>query len=159
MSGAALLVHATAVAIKGRAILLMGPSGCGKSDLALRLIDRGAQLVCDDYCDIIDGMAGPEVHAKKTIAGKIELRGVGIIELEHVAHAPLSLVLQLDAVPERLPSDDRTIELQGWSIPAYALAPFEASAPLKVEMLLQRAIDAGRFPMRLHSPVYNQGSA
>ena len=43
-----LLVHATAVAIDGEAILLRGPSGSGKSDLALRLIDGGAQLVADD---------------------------------------------------------------------------------------------------------------
>ena len=45
---ATLLVHATAVAIGGRAVLLRGPSGSGKSDLALRLIDAGAELVSDD---------------------------------------------------------------------------------------------------------------
>ena len=43
------LLHATTVAIDGAAVLLLGPSGSGKSDLALRLIDRGATLVSDDY--------------------------------------------------------------------------------------------------------------
>jgi serine kinase of HPr protein (carbohydrate metabolism regulator) len=42
-------VHATCVAIDGRGILIRGRSGAGKSDLALRLIDRGARLVSDDY--------------------------------------------------------------------------------------------------------------
>jgi len=45
---APILVHATAIAIDGRAVLLRGPSGAGKSDLALRLIDAGARLVADD---------------------------------------------------------------------------------------------------------------
>ena len=43
-----ILVHATAVAIEGEAVLLRGASGAGKSDLALRLIDGGARLVADD---------------------------------------------------------------------------------------------------------------
>ncbi len=42
-------VHATCVAIRGRGLLIMGESGAGKSDLALRLVDRGATLVSDDY--------------------------------------------------------------------------------------------------------------
>ncbi|MFZ5795407.1 MAG: HPr kinase/phosphorylase, partial [Pseudomonadota bacterium] len=42
-------LYATAVAIGSHAVLLMGPSGSGKSDLALRLIDRGANLISDDY--------------------------------------------------------------------------------------------------------------
>ncbi len=47
-----LLLHATAIAIDGRALLLRGASGSGKSDLALRLIDAGARLVADDQCEL-----------------------------------------------------------------------------------------------------------
>ena len=42
--GGEVIVHATAVRWQGRGILLRGPSGAGKSDLALRLIERGADL-------------------------------------------------------------------------------------------------------------------
>ena len=49
MAAGSTTIHATCVAIRGRAVLITGPSGAGKSDLALRLIDRGAVLVRDDY--------------------------------------------------------------------------------------------------------------
>ena len=47
-----LLVHGTTVEIAGQAVLIRGPSGSGKSDLALRLIDGGAQLVADDQTEL-----------------------------------------------------------------------------------------------------------
>lgn len=143
------LVHATAVVIDGQGLLLTGASGSGKSDLAMRLIDRGAKLLCDDYCDILDSDDAPLIVAKPAIAGLIELRGVGIVQMPHVASAPLALVLQLGKMPERLPDDQQRITLAGWSVPAYALAPFEASAPLKAERIFQQIIDAGSRPVRL----------
>ena len=48
-----LVLHASSVMIEGRVLLLAGQSGRGKSDLALRLIDRGAQLVSDDYTELV----------------------------------------------------------------------------------------------------------
>lgn len=159
MSAATTLVHATAVAIEGQGILLVGASGSGKSDLALRLIDRGAILVCDDYCDIIDGSGGPEIHVKPNISGKIEVRGVGICSIDYVPSAPLFMVLQLDRAPDRLPASDDRIELAGWSVPYARLAPFEMSAPLKVEILLRRMVDAGQHPVRLETSGDNRGTA
>lgn len=148
------LVHATAIAINGRGILLTGKSGSGKSDLAIRMIDRGAKLVCDDYCDIVDAGDNPLIVAKPTIAGQIELRGVGILKLNYVEKAPLFMVLQLDQQLDRLPDENRDVCLAGWSIPSCAIAPFENSAPLKVEYLIQQMIDAGRRPVRLVTPGY-----
>lgn len=158
MSDPAALVHATAVAIRGQGILLMGASGSGKSDLALRMIERGAILICDDYCDIVDSDSGPQIHAKTNIAGDIEIRGVGIHQCEYIVQAPLNLALILDKQPERLPSYDESIELAGWSVPCFALAPFEASAPLKAEILLRLTVDAGRCPVRLETSRYNRGA-
>lgn len=159
MNSPATLIHATAVVIDGHGVLLMGASGCGKSDLALRLIDRGAVLVCDDYCDIIDGISGPVIHAKSSIIGKIEVRGVGICSIEYVTSAPLSMILQLDQSPERLPASDEWVDLAGWSVPCAAVIPFEMSAPLKVEILLRRMVDAGQRPVRLETSGYNRGAA
>lgn len=152
------LVHATAIAINGRGVLLSGKSGVGKSDLAIRLIDRGAKLVCDDYCDIIDGGDYPYIVAKPTIAGKFELRGVGILKLDYVEKAPLFVVFQLDQQPERLPDSNKEMHVAGWSIPSFAIAPIENSAPLKVEYLIQQMIDAGRRPMRLVTPGYKRSA-
>jgi serine kinase of HPr protein (carbohydrate metabolism regulator) len=130
-------VHATAVAIHGRAVLIGGRSGTGKSDLALRLIDRGAALISDDYTHIRrvrdQAIAGPPA----TIAGKIEVRGVGVVEYEPVADVPVALFIDLDREPDRLPDMAERRMLAGVSIPTIGLAAHEASAPLKVEAALR----------------------
>jgi HPr kinase/phosphorylase len=129
-------IHATAVAIDGRGILLLGPSGAGKSDLALRLIDRGAKLIADDRVDLVDDGTGVMLHAPTRIAGLIEVRGIGILRFPHVT-APLALCVELvssDAV-ERLPEPDAEL-ICGHKIALVRLAPFELSAPIKVELAL-----------------------
>ncbi len=77
-----LLVHATAVAIEGEAVLLRGPSGSGKSDLALRLIDGGAQLVADDQTLLRRAGGRVLASAPPAIAGLLEVRGVGVVRVE-----------------------------------------------------------------------------
>jgi serine kinase of HPr protein (carbohydrate metabolism regulator) len=129
------IVHASCVAIGGRAVLLAGRSGSGKSDLALRLIDRGAALVSDDYTELRGAGGTLLARAPAKIAGKIELRGVGLIELEPAADIPVCLYADLDAPPERLP-EAATIRLAGLAIPRIALAALEPSAPLKLEYAL-----------------------
>jgi HPr kinase/phosphorylase len=141
-----LLVHATAVAIEGEAILLRGPSGSGKSDLALRLIDGGAQLVSDDQTVL--RRAGDQVMASAppAIAGLLEVRGVGLVKIEAAGGVPLVLIADLilsDKV-ERMP-EPRFEVLLGLSLPVIELAPFEASAPAKLR-LLRCALAAGPLP-------------
>lgn len=129
-------LHASAVAIGGRGVLILGASGRGKSDLALRLIDRGAILIADDQVELAarDGRLHACVLA--TIFGKLEVRGIGILDLDAVA-APIALVVDLDATPERLPEAGAMI-VDGIQLPVVALAPFDASAPIKVELALKR---------------------
>lgn len=129
-------LYATTVAIGNHAVLLMGPSGSGKSDLALRLIDRGAQLISDDYTnlDLHDGtlLASPP----ETIAGKIEVRGVGIVEMPHIDRVVAALVVQLGSPVERMPLLPSVMTIAGIDLPEIKLAAFEQSAPIKVEVAL-----------------------
>lgn len=137
MTGPDALLHATAVAIGGRAVLITGPSGSGKSDLALRLIDRGARLVGDDYVSL--RVLGPLLLASPApnIAGKMEVRGVGIVERRCLGDIPVALLVDLSMAPARLPSGADTRLVAGFSIPVIGLHALEASAPIKVEEALQ----------------------
>ncbi len=130
-------IHATAVAIGNRCVLLRGPSGAGKSDLALRLIDGGATLVADDQTELIREQGDLVARCPSAIAGKIEVRGVGILTLPYVSPATVSMVVNLVAPEEveRLP-ETACVELLGEQVRLVSLAPFEASAPAKVRSAL-----------------------
>jgi serine kinase of HPr protein (carbohydrate metabolism regulator) len=142
------IVHATSVALDPVAgggsdlagILLRGAAGRGKSDLALRLIDGGAILVADDRTVLRrrgnDILLGP----RDPIRGRLEVRGLGIVPVEHVADVPLLLIIDLvDAgAVERLPPP-RSETVLGLAVPAIALAPFESSAPAKVRLAVRAA--------------------
>ena len=139
------LVHATCVALRSRdriwrGVLLRGPSGAGKSDLALRLIEAGARLVADDQTALARRGRRLVGAAPKTIAGLLEVRGVGIVKLgrsQLMAQTPISLLVDL-ALPERierLPEPARESVL-GVELPVLALAPFEASATAKLRLAL-----------------------
>ncbi|MCR9150012.1 MAG: HPr kinase/phosphatase C-terminal domain-containing protein [Rhodobacteraceae bacterium] len=97
-------LHASAVAWQGRAALILGPSGSGKSALALNLMALGAVLVADDRVRVsVEGSrliaASPEA-----IRGRIEARGIGILNAEAIDRAELALVVDLSATEtERLP--------------------------------------------------------
>lgn len=133
-------IHATCVDIGGVAILLRGPSGSGKSDLALRLIDRGATLVSDDYTCLTAERGQILASPPERIAGKLEVRGLGIQTLPYHANVAIGLIANLDQTPERLP-DCRTQPLLGVPIPVIAISAFEASAPIKLEMALSGCPD------------------
>ncbi len=130
-------VHGTSIALGGEGVLFRGPSGAGKSDFALRLIDQGARLVADDQTELRREGDELVMSAPVTIAGKIEVRGLGIVALPSLASAPLRLVVDLlpsDAI-ERMPLPRDCCYL-GCTVPLVALAPFEASAPAKLRLAL-----------------------
>jgi len=143
-------VHATCVALRAgrnwRGILLRGPSGAGKSDLALRIVEHGGRLVADDQTALVPKGRGLVASAPGTLAGLLEVRGVGIVKLGHtqlLARATLALLVDLvspDRI-DRLPEPARET-LLGVDLPVVALAPFEASAPAKLHLALSRSASA-----------------
>lgn len=130
-------IHASCVAIGGRAVLLMGGSGCGKSDLALRLIDRGATLVSDDYTVLKSLNECLFASPPATIAGRMEVRHIGIVPMPHMHNVPVALAIRLDDKPERMPDRSLRLTLCDVAVPLLRLDAREASAPLKVEIALR----------------------
>lgn len=149
-ASAAEFVHGTALARDGKAVLIRGASGSGKSDLALRCIGLSlpmdlprVQLLSDDQVWLTRDVRGIEATPPPAIAGKIEVRGLGIVEVSYCASARLALVIDLvppDRVP-RFPLEELFTELLGTPVPLLRLTPFEASAPLKVVLALARYPD------------------
>jgi HPr kinase/phosphorylase len=137
------------VAFGPHAALLRGSSGSGKSDLALRFLalpaDGGMapRLVADDQVVIEAQGGGLVVSAPDTLAGKLEVRGLGIMTLPHVTQAKLVLIVDFvasDEVPRMPPDPLPRVTLLGVSVPNLQLAPFEDSAPLKLKMALLSAL-------------------
>jgi serine kinase of HPr protein (carbohydrate metabolism regulator) len=148
---AAELVHGTCVALGRSAALLRGPSGSGKSDLALRflfLARRGPAalepptLIADDQVRVRREGAALLVEAPPTLRGKLEVRGLGIVDMKFASQAELVLVVDLVAAAsevERMPDTDARVRLLGVDVPAIRLWAAEPSAPIKLALALARA--------------------
>ena len=131
-------IHATTVSLDGRGVVLRGPSGSGKSDLAVRLINEGALLVADDQTILF--MEGGRLMGQPPteIAGKMEVRGVGIIKMGPPAIVPIFLLIDMaDAADVPRIADFAPVELVGQKVPRIHLAPFEISATAKVKLALR----------------------
>ncbi|MFV0622530.1 HPr kinase/phosphorylase [Sphingomonas sp. ac-8] len=130
-------LHACCVAIGGRGVLIEGDSGAGKSDLTLRLVDRGAELVADDYT-VLTAQGGRLVgRAPDRIAGRIEVRGIGIVSLPYRNEVPVAMLVRIEPTPERLPERPERRRIAGLELPVVALPALEPSAPIKVELALR----------------------
>lgn len=130
-------VHGTCVALRGQGVLLTGKSGSGKSDLALRLIDRGFVLVADDQTILAPEGNRLMATPPPALAGKIEIRGIGIAEKDYLGAVPLCLAVELTdrAEVERLPGLLSFFQ-DGIDVPMIRLHAFDLSAPLKIEVAL-----------------------
>jgi serine kinase of HPr protein (carbohydrate metabolism regulator) len=131
-------LHASTVALDGRAVLISGPSGSGKSDLALRLLDRGFSLVSDDQTIVKKDGNSLLASAPPTIAGKLEVRGIGIVEVERTENMPVALIVELTSDIQRLPDDSRERPILGVRVPLITIDAMTASAPSKVVLALDR---------------------
>ena len=129
-------LHATCVARGGRAVLLLGRSGSGKSDLALRLLDHGFTLVSDDRTLVRREGGLLIASAPPSIRGKIEVRGLGIIEIPSQDDGPVALAVELDVDIPRLPDDSRERLFLGIAIPLIAVDATTPSAAAKVALAL-----------------------
>ena len=118
-------------------VLLTGPSGSGKSDLLLRLLSRGFSLVADDRVEVTGLIARPVF----TLAGLLEVRGLGIVRLSYEKEAQLALAVELTPDTIRMPVPARHPVLD---LPLLRLDPSQASAPEKIALALDCVL--GRTP-------------
>ena len=141
-------VHASAVLVGERAVLIRGPSGSGKSRLAFDLILAGrsgqvppAILVGDDRVRLDTTAGNLIVRAVPELAGLIEIRGLGIRRIEHVDAAVVGLVADLAAEDgERLPATQSlTCEIEGVKIPRIPVNLRFSPLPLVVAALTTTA--------------------
>lgn len=111
------IFHASCVAVKGNAVLILGPSGSGKSSFALEMMARGGVLVADDRTELFNHEDQLIASCPLEIRGKIEARGVGVLTAETISRAVIRLVVDLGKLEkDRLP-EFRTETLCGQSLP------------------------------------------
>lgn len=137
-------LHASAVLVGARAVLIRGPSGSGKSRLAFDLVEAGrtgalrfARLVADDrvYLEAANGRL--VARPAQALAGLIELRGIGLLRLTHEPRAIVGLVIDLAAADaNRLPSaDQRLVEVEGIMLPRLPVAAGAAALPTVLALI------------------------
>jgi serine kinase of HPr protein (carbohydrate metabolism regulator) len=142
LSGEVERVHATAIAVGDRAALIRGSSGSGKSDLALRCLGLGpsalvrdvVKLVSDDQVILRHNGSHLLARAPDQLRGKLEVRGVGILEVDAVSEANVVLVVDIvgKGPIERFPDPWPFARILGFDVPLLHLLPFESSSPLKL---------------------------
>lgn len=132
------MIHASCVALAGRAVLIRGPSGSGKSDLALRLIDEGAILVADDQVELAREDDRLLASAPQRIAGLIEVRGIGLVCMPWLERVPVALIVDLvtGAEVERLP-EPREDNLGGVVLPVLDIVASAPSAGARIRLGLR----------------------
>lgn len=142
-----ILLHASCVALGGDGILILGSSGSGKSDLVLGLIDQPgygtgdvlirARLVADDQTVIERRGDALFAMSPKPLAGLLEIRGQGIVAVDHVREVMLTLVVRLmpAAEIERMPEAAAT-SIAGITLSEIRIDPSKATAVARIRAAL-----------------------
>jgi HPr kinase/phosphorylase len=139
-------IHASAVLVGARAVLIRGPSGAGKSRLALELIEIAragrlafARLVGDDRVELACSGGRLLVRPAPALAGLIEVRGAGLFQLDYEPCAVVGLVVDLAAEDaERLP-EHAQITLEAVKLPRLAVPSGVAALPGVLALLTSEA--------------------
>ena len=143
-------IHASAVLVGSRAVLIRGAAGAGKSRLAFALIEAGrcgalpfARLVGDDRVHTEAAHGRLLVRPAEALAGLIEIRGLGIRRVPFEPVAAVSLVVDLGAAgTERLPKRESAVtEVDGIVLPRLGVAA--GTDPLPMVIAALRTKDSG----------------
>ncbi len=129
------ILHASAVSVRGRGLLILGRSGSGKSALALDLMSRGATLISDDRTVLT--LTGGEIllSAPDQLRGMIEARFVGLLHADVAQPTELKAIVDLDVVEhERLPPYRQKV-VMGCQIPLIHAVPYPNFAPVLIQYL------------------------
>jgi HPr kinase/phosphorylase len=137
-------IHASAVLVGARAVLIRGPSGAGKSRLALDLIGAAAggrlpfaRLVADDRAHVEAAAGRLLVRPARPLEGLIEVRGLGIRRLPFEPAAVVGLVVDLAAADaERLPAPENArTAIAGIALSRLAVAAEAPALPIVLAAL------------------------
>jgi serine kinase of HPr protein (carbohydrate metabolism regulator) len=135
-------IHASAALFAGQGVLILGASGSGKSSLLLALLAAGGTLVADDRVVLAANGDGRLVASPPdSLAGLMEVRGVGIVRRPFVASVAIDLAVELRAAAEcpRLPDgDDARIVIAGVTLPRVFVASGAPDGAARVAAALAR---------------------
>ena len=128
-------LHASCVCVGESGLLIIGPSGSGKSSLTLEVMALGASLVADDRCVLSADNGHLFAAPPETIAGRIEARGVGILNADYVPQARIYAVLDMGRIEtDRLP-ESRSQRILGVELPLYYKSETTSLAAAMMQLL------------------------
>jgi HPr kinase/phosphorylase len=141
-------LHASCVALGNDGILILGAPGSGKSDLVLQLLDQPGygtgtelirgRLVADDQTVVERRGTALFATSPQPLKGLLEIRGQGIVKVDHLPEARLSLVVRLmpAAQIERLPEAQQVNRIAGVALPEIAVDPSKVTAVARIRAVL-----------------------
>ena len=141
------IIHGGCLRIGSAGVLLLGPSGSGKSDLALGLIDKPghalggpllkARLVADDQVVIWRESNALHAAPPENLAGLLEVRGLGLVHVKHLASTRLHMAVQLAPWREieRMPKPE-SYRLHDIALPLVRIDPDRPRAAARLRAAL-----------------------
>lgn len=141
MTGAYIqLLHASCLLVEGKGLLISGASGSGKSSLCAQLIQQGAKLVADDQVLLFHEMGQLMARAPEALQGKLELYGIGVLDVPYVLRAPVQLELRCVDAIERMPEEGAS-QYGGVKIPLLEVDPTHYATAAKISLYCRIMMD------------------